>query len=488
MKLVLDGGMNVKLGFIKIIAIVLLIAFSTQLTASIVVKDVDFSDLPLIKVLFGSSLDVSRTTPIYEDNSRVNVKTLEATARSMIRPIDIVFVIDTSGSMDDKIELLRRCSSDIVSSLQGLDYRVAVTGFGDPGRFRIYRMDNLVFVKDAADVEFLIRQSIRDDLGGNEAQIEALFEATKLPFRSNTMRLLVLITDEDTSQARINIDLYGPLLDRIVAQEIRVVSLLGSYRSNPATKDLKYKEISDKSGGFVLDLDSLDIVSSVKSLAFALTNEYKLEYQTNYKYYDGRTVELKIGNQSMLIEFPKKTASIKIGSNLSTSVYIDSKSVGRTNQTISHYQSFVPVNLKVGSSNVVARSFSFTVQDIDVYYDLAPKSLSYKVSPDSRICCIGSVVDGLILGVPLGGLISDLAEIEMLPTMLVTAGVISLFSYFRCMASDFRDPKVTIAVNSYNAMVKKHYDGSVDYSELVTEFQRLQKTYERQFKDREITW
>src|SRR5512139_3393619 len=115
------------------------------------------------------------------------------------RGVDLVFVIDTTGSMSDKIEsLLATCSrfADDFNALQ-LNHRIAIVSFGDlrvPGD----KIQNTVFTGNVEVTKKSLRNIPRNSGGGNqgESSLEALERAISLPFRPDVVKAIVLITDE----------------------------------------------------------------------------------------------------------------------------------------------------------------------------------------------------------------------------------------------------------------------------------------------------
>jgi hypothetical protein len=116
------------------------------------------------------------------------------------RQVDICFVFDTTGSMSDKIDGLITCMVDFVRELStlALDWRISVVPFGDltiPG-------DRIVadnpFVDDRAKAEQQLRAMPRNSGGGNlgESSIEAIEAALAKPYRSEAVKMLILLTDE----------------------------------------------------------------------------------------------------------------------------------------------------------------------------------------------------------------------------------------------------------------------------------------------------
>lgn len=120
---------------------------------------------------------------------------------------DLVFVIDTTGSMSDKIDgLIDSCESFVDKlATRRIDWAAAVVGFGD----LTVEGDRIVatsFSSSADRVKGLLRGLPRYSGGGNEGEssLEALRAALKQPgYRPDAMKVLVLITDEPALQREL---------------------------------------------------------------------------------------------------------------------------------------------------------------------------------------------------------------------------------------------------------------------------------------------
>jgi Mg-chelatase subunit ChlD len=134
------------------------------------------------------------------------------------RGVDLVFVIDTTGSMSDKIEsLLATCSrfADDFNALQ-LNHRIAIVSFGDL-RVEGDKIQNTAFTGNVEVTKKSLRNIPRNNGGGNqgESPLEALERALSLPFRADAVKAIVLITDEPADQHRLNADeMIGRLAER----------------------------------------------------------------------------------------------------------------------------------------------------------------------------------------------------------------------------------------------------------------------------------
>jgi hypothetical protein len=120
---------------------------------------------------------------------------------------DLVFVIDTTGSMNDKIDALIETCQSFVDKLatKHIDWAAAVVGFGD----LTVEGDRIVatpFSSSADRVKTLLRGLPRYSGGGNEGEssLEALQAALRQPgFRLDAMKVFVLITDEPALQRQL---------------------------------------------------------------------------------------------------------------------------------------------------------------------------------------------------------------------------------------------------------------------------------------------
>ena len=120
---------------------------------------------------------------------------------------DLVFVIDTTGSMNDKIDgLIESCESFVDRlATKRIDWAAAVVGFGD----LTVEGDRIVATSFSSNVErvkTLLRGVPRYSGGGNEGEssLEALEAALDQPgFRQDAMKVIVLITDEPALQRKL---------------------------------------------------------------------------------------------------------------------------------------------------------------------------------------------------------------------------------------------------------------------------------------------
>lgn len=113
--------------------------------------------------------------------------------------VDLAFVIDTTGSMSDKIKGLLQTAAKFVDRFARLqmDSRIAIVAFGDLS----VKGDKIVatgFTDNLQTTKTSLQKIPRFSGGANngESSLEALQKAMALDFRDNAVKVLILITDE----------------------------------------------------------------------------------------------------------------------------------------------------------------------------------------------------------------------------------------------------------------------------------------------------
>ncbi len=155
--------------------------------------------------------------------------------------VDLVFVIDTTGSMSDKIQgLLATCTKfiDEFASMK-LNSKIAVVAFGDltvPGD----TIEHSDFTDDINMIKKYLKEIPRNGGGGNEGEssLEALTHALKLNFRKNAVKTIILVTDEPALQHKIK---AKDMIDRLTQ---------GEFLTFVISTPLKYfQEMAKANGG-----------------------------------------------------------------------------------------------------------------------------------------------------------------------------------------------------------------------------------------------
>lgn len=213
---------------------------------------------------------------------RFNVK-----AEGKVDPIDIVFVFDQTGSMQDEINSVRdNCINfaDILKS-SNMDFRLGLITFSD----RIER--NFGFLPDVESFKSKI-SVIKADGGGDDPEddLDALNAALKYDFRKDAKVIFILITDAPYHQN----DSVTPLSMLEVLKKIK----LEGIKMYPITINLpQYVWMAKETEGEYFNILN-DFSSIIERLAVDLTAQYKISYITSHSSFDNteRNIEMKVKN------------------------------------------------------------------------------------------------------------------------------------------------------------------------------------------------
>jgi len=169
-------------------------------------------------------------------------------------PIDVVFVIDTSGSMGDNIQMVAEHLSEMIDVYEtsDIDYALGLVTFRVPPsgrrRYSRYYLYERPQRKNSIDIWQLTKdwkryKSILQGLSaqGDEHAYDAIYEAiSKVRFRRKSQKYFILTTDEPFTSA------IGLNFKRIVAacNESGIkVNVLGA-------DDLQHRSLAVKTGGY----------------------------------------------------------------------------------------------------------------------------------------------------------------------------------------------------------------------------------------------
>ena len=195
----------------------------------------------------------------------------EPTGTATGRGVDLVFVIDTTGSMSDKIESLLATCARFVESFNALrlNHRIAIVAFGDLN-VRGDKIQNTAFTSNVELTKKSLRKIPRNSGGGNEGEssLEAMERALSLPFRPDAVKTIVLITDEPAHQQRIR---ASDMINRLVEREclVFVASPRHSYFQQMASRNggKWYQVAADTNFNDLLDLFR-DLARKVSQVVF----------------------------------------------------------------------------------------------------------------------------------------------------------------------------------------------------------------------------
>jgi VWFA-related protein len=244
---------------------------------------------------------------VAENNDRQEVGGFVVKAAGRVEPIDIVFVFDQTGSMQDEIDAVKENTllfADILRG-SGMDFRLGLVTFSDA----VETVRDLT--PDAGAFKGWISE-IRANAGGDEPEndLAALERALQFKFRPGAQVVFILVTDAPYHQNDSVTSLSMlPLAKRIKLEGIRVF---------PITVDLaQYHWMARETDGTAFSITK-DFSSIIESLAVTLTAQYRLTYVTTDPSFDNtqREVEVRIKGHGSAGASYRSSANITVSSQL----------------------------------------------------------------------------------------------------------------------------------------------------------------------------
>ncbi len=224
---------------------------------------------------------------ITEDGAAVDIIDFAGTGE--VRTVDIVFVFDTTGSMTEEIEGVKRTSISFAQKLKdkGRNYRLGLVAFGDEIR-GIYQSDRSL-TDNAEEFKGWI-STLRAEGGGDtpENSLGAIKEATQMNFRSGTQKILILITDapahhygEFFGLAFNDADLTADRISKMLREKSITLYAVACDSSD-------YRQlVSDTNGEFYPLTPTTDFTGIIDKIGQTIAEQYKMSYKSARPTHDG---------------------------------------------------------------------------------------------------------------------------------------------------------------------------------------------------------
>jgi VWFA-related protein len=260
------------------------------------ITGIDVSDFPLVKC-FVSVNDQLANRPVnglgltnfatIEDDEGVIDMSVSAMSSAAGAKADIVFVFDETGSMGEEISMLKERALAFADSLmsRGIDYRLGLTTFND----EVGAIHD--FTSDASEFKTWI-DGLTAEGGGDtkENGLEGIAAATRLSFRDNTQKIIILITDADYHEAGESGDGSTDYTTE------SMISLLKNMHitANVIGPDLsQHKRIADETGGQYYNIfgDFGDIINRIGE---QITSQYVVVYTSPVSQADNTWRDVRI--------------------------------------------------------------------------------------------------------------------------------------------------------------------------------------------------
>lgn len=254
-----------------------------QKEIKLTIQNVDIGNYPIIKVIveayniYGQPLDTlyADGLTVLENGSPQKVISVDKLSINERVPVDFVFIIDQTGSMQTYIDAVKNKVRDLTNFLKarGIDYKIGLTLFSD----RVDKQYN-----PTSDVnEFLgwLRR-VKAKGGGDvkENALQALGNLQKMEFRPSANKVAILVTDApyhqaaESGQGKTDYTTES-IVQKMIEEDIRVFSIV-------PPKLTAYNYISSETRGNTYDID-YPFSTILDNFSTQLTNLYALKYKTS---------------------------------------------------------------------------------------------------------------------------------------------------------------------------------------------------------------
>lgn len=217
------------------------------------------------------------------------------------RPVDIVFVFDTTASMSEEIAGVVRTSLAFADELErkGRDYRLGLVTFSDIV-LQINRPDHSLTDRASEFKEWASQLAADGGDGEPENDYAAIHRALEMNFRPQAQIVLILITDApvhrfgdppdggaafDDPKLELN-----PTLDSLKAKGASVYAVAPAFA--------EFTSLASETGGRFYDIhQNPDFTSLINEIGQTLANQYRITYRSPRPTYDGtrRNVQVLVG-------------------------------------------------------------------------------------------------------------------------------------------------------------------------------------------------
>ncbi|HZV12626.1 MAG TPA: OmpA family protein [Candidatus Kapabacteria bacterium] len=248
------------------------------------IRNVDFTRFPEISMVLdvessSGNENISKDNiEVFENNYLQQVISLNKVVVKDKVPVDIVFVLDKTGSMKNKVTEIRGAIDSFISKLvkQGIDYRLGLVTFSDV-------VEQVSWMTDSVQTLEGWLNNVVAEGGGDDKEnaLEGLRSATNMNFRPGVNRVAILITDAECHQRGEHGDGTTDLTSESAAQLMSAMDIRTFCITDTSVKD--YNPIAAMTGGEVFNIyDHFDQI--LNSVCSQMKSYYVLRYVSSKPY------------------------------------------------------------------------------------------------------------------------------------------------------------------------------------------------------------
>ncbi len=185
-----------------------------------------------------------------------------------IRPINVVVMLDTSGSMTLTIDLLKQAAEQFLLRLLPED-KARVGAFNDKIQFNArWSNDRDQLITDAKNLDFGNGTRLWDAAAASLDELKAI----------DGRKVILLFTDGDDTESRIRL---GTVMDRARAEEVMIyaIGLESKFLGQTTKPDGGLRKIAEETGGGYFELKrAADLASTFTKVAQELHSQYVIGF------------------------------------------------------------------------------------------------------------------------------------------------------------------------------------------------------------------
>lgn len=253
-------------------------------------------NFPVVQLKFNSTIEEtgryitdlkSQNIFLYEDDIRIPDFTISKDTSGGTASVDIVFVLDVTGSMGDEIASVRNNIIEFTDSLEenGFDYRLGMVTFLD------YVENIYPFTDNPIEFKSFVSQQYAHGGGDyTENSLDALNEVTQFEFRDESNRIVIWITDANYHIAN---DITSLTVNEIVDNYL-FLGIKAYCIGNPDEQTNFYDPIVEPTGG-----EYFNINGNFRDILLEISRQpnnpnYILSYTSNVDLDQGKSGNLEI--------------------------------------------------------------------------------------------------------------------------------------------------------------------------------------------------
>ena len=189
-----------------------------------------------------------------------------------IRPINVVVMLDTSGSMTLTIDLLKQAAEQFLIRLLPED-KARVGAFNDKIQFNArWSSDRDQLVTDAKNLDYGNGTRLWDAVGASLDELKAV----------DGRKVILVFTDGDDTESKLRL---GHVLDRARAEEVMIYAIglesryFDGQRQVRTKPDSGLRKIADETGGGYFELTKAsDLAPTFTKVAQELHSQYVIGF------------------------------------------------------------------------------------------------------------------------------------------------------------------------------------------------------------------